>query len=102
MESLAAADGTPRGRGVPSWSGGRTVIALVAALTVLAGVGVPGAGALGTAGSDAFSGAPAVVTGTVERLHLDDFAAAPDAGGGEDVLTFVRTAGGAVICTPFG
>lgn len=96
MESLAAADGTPRGRGVPSWSGGRTVIALVAALTVLAGVGVPGAGALGTAGSDAFSGAPAVVTGTVERLHLDDFSAAPTAGGAEDVLTFVRTAGGTV------
>jgi hypothetical protein len=94
MESLAAADGTPRGRGVPSSSGGRTVIALVAALTVLAGVGAPGAGALGAAGSDAFSGAPAVVTGTVERLHLDEFSAPAAEGEHEDVLTFVRTAGG--------
>jgi hypothetical protein len=96
MESLAAADGTPRGRGVPSSSGGRTVIALVAALTVLAGVGAPGAGALGAAGSDAFSGAPAVVTGTVERLHLDEFSAPAAQAGEEDVLTFVRTAGGTV------
>jgi hypothetical protein len=96
MESLAAAVGTPRGRGVPSWSGGRTVIALVAALAVLAGVGVPGAGALGTAGSDAFSGAPAVVTGTVERLHLDDYSATSPAEHQDDLLTFVRTAGGAV------
>jgi hypothetical protein len=96
MESLAAADGTPRGRGVPGWSGGRTVIALVASLTVLAGVGVPGAGALGTAGSDAFSGAPAVVTGTVERLHLDDFSTAGSPAAAQDMLTFVRTAGGTV------
>jgi hypothetical protein len=94
MESLATSVGMPRGRGVPARSGVRVAFALTAAAAVLVGVGVPGAGALGAGGADAATGAAAVVTGTVERLHLDDFSGALP--GGRDEITFVATPSGAV------
>lgn len=94
MESLASMAGTPRGRGVSARSGVRVVIALTAASSVLVGMGVSGAGALGASGAGAAAGSAIVVTGTVERLHLDAFGSTE--GGESDEATFIRTGAGAV------
>ncbi len=67
----------------------RAALAASAAACVILGVGLQGGGAVASA-----SGVTAVVTGTVERLIIDDFADPLPAG--SDEITLVRTTDGAV------
>jgi len=70
----------------------RVGAAALACAALVAGLGVPAE----ASSAPGVPGAELVVTGTVERVHIDDFGSANGAAGEEQELTFVNTSDGAV------